>query len=97
MRIASAMVRPHVVNFMDQMLRSDEGLRVEEVVVPNSFSAAPLSVLAPKSKEYLLMAIHEQGKWTFNPPDDHVVKAGAVLVIMASPDGRGHLEKLLKA
>jgi voltage-gated potassium channel len=97
MRIASAMVRPHVVNFMDQMLRSDEGLRVEEVVVPTSFSAAPLSVLAPKSKEYLLMATHEYGKWTFNPPDDHVVKAGAVLVIMASPDGRGHLERLLKA
>ena len=97
MRIASAMVRPHVVNFMDQMLRSDEGLRVEEVVVPPGFSAAPLSVLAPKSKEYLLMATHENGKWTFNPPDDHVVKAGAVLVIMASPDGRGQLERLLKA
>ena len=28
MRIASAMVRPHVVSFMDQMLRSDDGLRV---------------------------------------------------------------------
>ena len=34
MRIASAMVRPHVVNFMDQMLYSDENLRLEEVIVP---------------------------------------------------------------
>ncbi len=33
MRIASAMVRPHVVNFMDQMLHSDDGLRVEELLV----------------------------------------------------------------
>jgi voltage-gated potassium channel len=97
MRIASAMVRPHVVNFMDQMLRSDDGLRVEEVLVPASFSATPLAVLAPRSKEYLLMATHEHGKWIFNPPDDHIVKAGAVLVIMTSPDGRAHLEKLLKA
>lgn len=31
MRIASAMVRPHVVSFMDKMLHTDEGLRVEEV------------------------------------------------------------------
>ena len=97
MRIASAMVRPHVVNFMDQMLRSDEGLRVEEVIVPASFDAAPLSVLAPKSKEYLLMATHAHGKWVFNPPEDHVVNAGAVLVIMTNPDGRAHLEKLLEA
>jgi uncharacterized protein with PhoU and TrkA domain len=82
---------------MDQMLRSDAGLRVEEVIVPASFSAAPLSVLAPKSQEYLLMATHEQGKWIFNPPEDHIVMAGAVLVIMASPDGRVHLEKRLKA
>jgi uncharacterized protein with PhoU and TrkA domain len=43
------------------------------------------------------MATHEHGKWIFNPPDDHIVKAGAVLVIMTSPDGRAHLEKLLKA
>jgi voltage-gated potassium channel len=97
MRIASAMVRPHAVNFMDQMLRSDDGLRVEEVLVPASFSATPLAVLAPRSKEYLLMATHEHGKWIFNPPDDHIVKAGAVLVIMTSPDGRMHLERLLKS
>ena len=39
MRIASAMVRPHVVNFMDKMLHSDDGLRVEEVIVPPGFPA----------------------------------------------------------
>jgi voltage-gated potassium channel len=97
MRIASAMVRPHVVSFMDQMLRSDDGLRVEELVVPATFVNTPLSKLVPKSGDYLLMATHEQGKWVFNPPDDHVVKAGLVLVIMATPDGRAHLEKRLKS
>ena len=29
MRIASAMIRPNVVNFQDEMLRSEGGLRVE--------------------------------------------------------------------
>jgi voltage-gated potassium channel len=97
MRIASAMVRPHVVNFMDQMLRSDDGLRVEEVHVPTSFASAALSELIPKSKDYLLMAIHAHGKWVFNPSNDHVVQPGAVLVIMASPDGRAQFEKMLRA
>ncbi|MDP3651326.1 MAG: potassium channel family protein [Rhodoferax sp.] len=96
MRIASAMLRPHVVNFMDQMLHSDDGLRVEEVLVPAGHPATPLSDLVPKSREYILMATHEQGKWVFNPADDHVVKAGTALVLMASPGGRVHLEKRLK-
>ena len=97
MRIASAMVRPHVVNFMDQMLYSDENLRVEEVVIPVHVPATPLAELVPKSRDYMLVAIHEHGKWTFNPPDSHLVKAGTALVLMASPDGRAHLEKSLKA
>ena len=96
MRIASAMLRPHAVNFMDQMLRSDEGLRVEEVIVPADFPATELGQLAPRSKDYILMATHEHGKWVFNPADDHVVKAGTALVLMASPAGRARMEKLLK-
>jgi voltage-gated potassium channel len=96
MRIASAMVRPHVVNFMDQMLHSDEGLRVEEVTVPVGFSSQPLAALVPKSKDYLLMATREHDRWVFNPPDDHVIQAGAVLVLMANPDGRAQVERLLQ-
>lgn len=95
MRIASAMLRPHVVNFMDQMLHSDDGLRVEEVIVPPGHPATPLGELVPKSREYILMATHEHGKWVFNPADEHVVKAGTALVLMASPGGRAHLEKRL--
>ena len=95
MRIASAMVRPLVVNFMDQMLHSDEALRVEEVVVPAGFRATALAELVPKSRDYLLMAAHAHGQWTFNPPDDHVVQAGVALVLMASPGGRAKMEKLL--
>ncbi|MDD5336287.1 MAG: potassium channel family protein [Rhodoferax sp.] len=95
MRIASAMVRPHVVNFMDQMLRSDDELRVEEVVVPAGFQEAPLGELIPKSRDYILLATHEQGRWVFNPADDHLIKAGATLVLMTSPAGRTRLEKLL--
>jgi voltage-gated potassium channel len=97
MRIASAMVRPHVVNFMDQMLHSDDSLRVEQVLVPQGFASRPLGELIPRSKDYLLMATHEHGKWVFNPDDDHVIHPGTALVLMASPEGRMHVERLLKA
>lgn len=97
MRIASAMVRPHVVNFMDQMLRSDDGLRVEEVVVPQGFEDRPIKDLLPKSRDYILMASHEHGNWVFNPGDEHVIRAGHAIVIMANPGGRERVEQLLKA
>ncbi len=95
MRIASAMVRPHAVNFMDQMLRTDEGLRVEEVVLPPGAPAKPVSALLPRSRDYMLVATHEDGQWVFNPADDHVVSAGAALVLMTSPQGRIQVERLL--
>jgi len=97
MRIASAMVRPHVVNFMDQMLRTDDSLRVEEVLVPAGFAPRRIGELVPRSVHYILMATHEQGRWVFNPQDDHVVQPGTALVLMTNPEGRHHVEALLKA
>lgn len=97
MRIASAMVRPHVVNFMDQMLHTDGGLRVEEVQVPSHFQPTPLAELIPPSRDYLLMALHEQNRWVFNPADDHVLMAGTTLILMATPGARSRLEKLVNA
>ncbi len=95
MRIASAMLRPHVVSFMDQMLRADDGLRVEEVVVPADFVARPLWQLLPRSPEFLLMATHAGGEWLFNPPDNHVVNPGSALILMTNPDGRSKVEGLI--
>jgi voltage-gated potassium channel len=95
MRIASAMVRPNVVNFLDQMLHSDGGLRLEEVVIPPGFAARPLGTLAPRAQEYLVMAVHENGNWIFNPNDQHPVQGGATLVFMANTGGRVALEKRL--
>jgi voltage-gated potassium channel len=97
MRIASAMIRPNVVNFMDQMLRSDDGLRVEEVIVPDGFSARRLGDLKLKSRDFILVATHEGGRWVFNPDDDHVIRPGYAMVVMANPGGRAQLAALLSA
>lgn len=96
MRIAAAMVRPHAVNFMDQMLRGESNLRVEEVVVPPGFGSAAIGALVPRSPHYILMATHENGEWLFNPADDHLVQSGMALVFMASPEGRAMVEQLIR-
>lgn len=87
MRIASAMIRPQVVNLLDEMRRTEEGLRIEEVEVPQSFSGRTLAELLPRSRDYVLMAIRSQGRWLFNPQDDFAVEGGNTLVLMTTPEG----------
>lgn len=96
MRIASAMIRPHVVSFMDQMLRRDDGLRVEEVVVPEGVAPRPLGELAERSRDFILMATHRRGQWLFNPDADYRIESGDALVIMTNTNGRAAVEAALK-
>ena len=93
MRIASAMIRPHVVSFLDEMLRSERHLRVEEIPIPSDFSTCALSELNLKrSDDYLLLAVRTGEQWVFNPHPDQQLKAGNTIVAMASPKGRLELE-----
>lgn len=93
MRIASAMLRPHVVSFMDQMLLRDDGLRMEEVVIPAGLETTSAGELVPRSRDYVLVATHKQGHWVFNPADDHVIGGGTALVLMTTPGGRARIEQ----
>lgn len=97
MRIASSMVRPAVVSFLDEMLRSDNRLRVEEIHIPESFDPRTLGDFIHGSRDYILLAVRAHDQWQFNPPADTMVGPGTTLVVMVNPEGRGALEKLVSA
>ena len=97
MRIASSMIRPQVVSFLDEMLRVDNALRVEEIRVPESFTGTTLSELGMRKAEYVLLAVRAGGKWLFNPQRDYALRPGETLIVMTTPGGRQALESLLAA
>ena len=96
MRMASAMVRPHVVGFLDEMLKSEKHLRVDEVTVPAQFPPTRIGNLRLRSADYILLAVRAEGDWAFNPTDDYLLCAGNTVVAMASPAGRNQIEAHLR-
>ena len=97
MRIVSSMVRPQVVSFLDEMLRADNALRVEEVHIPEGFGASTIGGLKLDRRAYILLAVRAQDQWEFNPADNYFIGPGNTLVVMTTPEGRKSLEKSLKA
>ena len=95
MRIASSMLRPTVVSFLDEMLRTDDKLRVEEIVLPVAFRPRSIGETVPASAEYVMLAVRTPGGWQFNPPADYRLQPGKALVVMTTPEGRKQLERTL--
>lgn len=97
MRIASAMIRPHVISFLDEMLRTEHRLRVEEIPVPVNASVSNWGSLKHRGEHYILLAIRDAKDWSFNPRNDYGLHSGQTIIAMASPEGRRELEKALGA
>jgi len=99
LRMASEMIRPTVVSFLDIMLRDKQkNLRIEEVAVPDSLSGRSTSALKLKSyRHILLLAVRTKDDWIYNPPDDYTIRPGDTLIFMATPKGRHELEEILHA
>ena len=96
LRIVSAMVRPNVMNFLDDMMKSDSKLRMEEIVIPDSLTGKPLSVLYYSNKDCMVLALRRAETWQFNPQAGHPLQDKDVLMVMATPEGRSRLEQLIR-
>jgi len=103
LRMASEMIRPTVVSFLDQMLRSKGGdLRVEEVKVPENAVTAGMtlgSLEVNKVSGTVLLAVSRSGTddFEFKPKPDTTVESGMTLVVMADSKGRSLLEERFEA
>jgi voltage-gated potassium channel len=91
MRMASELLRPSVVTFLDQMLRDEHrNLRIEEVRVEHQSALDAHQVEALSLHDYgtglLLLALRTRdGDYVFNPPASTAVNGGCHLIVMGDP------------
>lgn len=90
LRMASELIRPTVVSFLDEMLRDkDLNLRIDEVRIPASspFVGRKVGDLGLRSStNAMLLACRRPDSWRYNPPDDLRIEADTVLILMGSPE-----------
>jgi voltage-gated potassium channel len=101
MRLVSEMLRPTVVEFLDTMLRGDDRLRIEEVVIPQRSPLLGSSVRDPRLNHgtgALVLALRDAaGNYCFNPSESHPLEAGASLIVMAHVDDVNRLRAVVAA
>ena len=103
MRMASEMLRPTVVTFLDKMLRSkDNTLRVEEVTIPPKSRYAGKTIMEMEIRKKVglaVMAVYDpEGKeYLFNPEANFKLKEGHVLVCMGEMDSFHKLRKIVES
>jgi voltage-gated potassium channel len=98
LRMASEMVRPAVVSFLDTMLRDREkNLRIEELPVPRSFTGKSLSALNLKRHPHvMLLAVKTGEDWVYRPSENYVIAPESTLVFVTTPEEREELAGLLE-
>lgn len=87
MRMASQMIRPNVVDFLDNMLRSSGSARVSETVVEEGSELAGLTIAESRLMErvgLLVVAMKRKGQddFIYSPPAGTVLEPGVVLVVI---------------
>lgn len=86
-RIASEMIRPEVVTFLDLILRDKErNLMIEEVAVPSGSKVIGMTLTDADLRRFgdiLVIAVRDnQGDYTYNPGPTTELMAGDVLIML---------------
>ena len=99
LRMASEMIRPGVVTFLDQMLRDrDQNLRIDEIPIGEGSAAIGKSVGAlavdHEPGVLLLELVEPDGAtYRFKPDAAFKVAQGATLIVMGGPDAVGAVRR----
>jgi voltage-gated potassium channel len=90
LRMASVMLRPSVVSFLDQMLRVAGGaLRVEEVEVskvPDIVGKTLVQADIRGRSGMLVVAVKRAKEYLFNPDPKMALRPEDVLIVMGTPE-----------
>lgn len=101
MRIASILLRPHAVNFLDRMLRDTSGLfRVDEIYVEEGSFLAGKKFKDSKIQKYVGVYIFayfpdsKSSECIYNPNPDLIINAGSVLVFIGNPEQHKKIKEM---
>ena len=99
-RMASLMIKPNIISFLDVVTRvGDVELDLEEVVVKRGSYLENKNLLEaqiPNKTGLIILAIKKQSdnKMLFNPPIDYTINIGDVLIVLGREDQVGKLRNL---
>jgi len=89
-RMASELVRPEVVEFLDQMHRADHSLRLEEIAIPESANLVGKmlrdAALRPRTKALVIATRDKDGVFHYNPGPETRIRAGTILIVLGERD-----------
>ena len=96
LRMASEMIRPTAVSFLDQMLRSGDGnLRIHDLKIPDRSSMIGKTLMESNLKnrfDLLVLGVRKPNReMMFNPAPSYVLEKRSTLIIM------GNIENIQKA
>lgn len=99
-RMAQALLKPHVQQFLDfttQNMGLDAGIEQVQVATGSVFAESSLADMQMRRElGVIVLAIRKaSGEMLFNPPAEAKIGGGDHLIVMGRPDGLRKLEKML--
>jgi voltage-gated potassium channel len=98
MRMASEMIRPTVVSFLDKMLSDkDKNLRVEEIRIHAKHAGKKIAEIGMEEfQDALILAVVSGDNWAYSPKGEHVLDPACSVVVITTPEERLKLIKHLQ-
>lgn len=85
-RMAHELVRPEVTAFFDEMMRSKQNLRLEEIAIgPAYANRAVVNLPSRDVADVMVLAVKDRGRLRYNPPPNLPLGKDCTLVVLGEP------------